>query len=190
MSKRTRGLWRKSSSSSFGSSETIKITFEDTTDVFDLLDRSEQQLLVAEGNIRQGYQEMGAVIRQVIEGIDQARLNEEGVSGVPPALRTSTSSPGVAAVRHGGPRGPPRYGQDGLRFSMAGTWRSTTMCRWPFSLEIAHNNWCGASWRPVRWAEVPEGRPRGLRVPAAPNPHQQARQGEALHRRHPGPECV
>lgn len=66
------------------SSETIESAFEDTTDVFDLLDRSEQQLFeVAEGNIRQGYQEMGAVIRQVIEGIDQARLNEEGVSGVP-----------------------------------------------------------------------------------------------------------
>ena len=66
------------------SSETIEAAFEDTTDVFDLLDRSEQQLFeVAEGNIRQGYQEMGAVIRQVIDGIDQARLNEEGVSGVP-----------------------------------------------------------------------------------------------------------
>ena len=74
------------------SSETIEAAFEDTTDVFDLLDRSEQQLFeVAEGNIRQGYQEMGAVIRQVIEGIDQARLNEEGVSGVPTGLRTWTS---------------------------------------------------------------------------------------------------
>ena len=66
------------------SGETIEAAFEDTTDVFDLLDRSEQQLFeVAEGNIRQGYQEMGAVIRQVIEGIDQARLNKDGVSGVP-----------------------------------------------------------------------------------------------------------
>ena len=53
------------------SGETIEAAFEDTTDVFDLLDRSEQQLFeVAEGNIRQSYQEMGNVIREVIEGID------------------------------------------------------------------------------------------------------------------------
>ena len=66
------------------SGETIESAFEDTTDVFDLLDRSEQQLFeVAEGNIRQGVQEMSAVMRQVIDGIDQARLNKDGVSGVP-----------------------------------------------------------------------------------------------------------
>lgn len=66
------------------SGETIEAAFEDTTDVFDLLDRSEQQLFeVAEGNIRQGVQDMGTVIRQVIDGIDQARLNKDGVSGVP-----------------------------------------------------------------------------------------------------------
>lgn len=66
------------------SGETIEAAFEDTTDVFDLLDRSEQQLFeVAEGNIRQSYQEMGHVIREVIAGIDQARLNKDGVSGVP-----------------------------------------------------------------------------------------------------------
>ena len=51
-------------------------------------DRSEQQLFeVAEGNIRKDYQDMKSVIQEVMDGIDQARLNEDGVSGTPTASR-------------------------------------------------------------------------------------------------------
>ena len=70
------------------SSQTIEAAFEDTTDVFDLLDRSEQQLFeVAEGNIRKDYQDMKSVIQEVMDGIDQARLNEDGVSGTPTGFK-------------------------------------------------------------------------------------------------------
>ena len=66
----------------------IPKAFEDTTDVFDLLDRSEQQLFeVAEGNIRKDYQDMKSVIQEVMDGIDQARLNEDGVSGTPTGFK-------------------------------------------------------------------------------------------------------
>lgn len=66
------------------SSETITRAYEDTTDVFDLLDDAEGALFqVAEGNIRKGYDEMGSLVRKVIEGIDHARENKDGVSGVP-----------------------------------------------------------------------------------------------------------
>ncbi len=66
------------------SSLTITRAYEDTTDVFDLLDDAEGELFkVAEGNIRKGHDEMGNLVRQVIEGIDQARENKDGVSGVP-----------------------------------------------------------------------------------------------------------
>jgi len=70
------------------SSQTIEAAFEDTTDVFDLLDRAEQRLFeVAEGNIRKDYQEMKSVIQDVMDGIDQARLNEDGVSGTPTGFK-------------------------------------------------------------------------------------------------------
>ena len=66
------------------SSETITRAYEDTTDVFDLLDDAEGALFqVAEGNIRKGYDEMGNLVRKVIDGIDHARENKDGVSGVP-----------------------------------------------------------------------------------------------------------
>jgi replicative DNA helicase len=66
------------------SSETITRAYEDTTDVFDLLDDAEGALFqVAEGNIRKGYDEMGSLVRKVIDGIDHARENKDGVSGVP-----------------------------------------------------------------------------------------------------------
>lgn len=62
----------------------MKEAFEDTTDVFDLLDQAESQLFeVAEGNIRKSYDTMGSLVHEAIKGIDAARDNKDGVSGVP-----------------------------------------------------------------------------------------------------------
>ncbi len=62
----------------------MKDAFEDTTDVFDLLDRAESQLFeVAEGNIRKSYDTMGSLVHEAVRGIDAARDNKDGVSGVP-----------------------------------------------------------------------------------------------------------
>lgn len=62
----------------------MKEAFEDTTDVFDLLDTAESQLFeVAEGNIRKSYDTMGSLVHEAIKGIDAARNNKDGVSGVP-----------------------------------------------------------------------------------------------------------
>lgn len=62
----------------------MKEAFEDTTDVFDLLDHAETQLFeVAEGNIRKSYDTMGSLMHEAIKGIDAARDNKDGVSGVP-----------------------------------------------------------------------------------------------------------
>ncbi len=66
------------------SAEIMKDAYEETTDVFDLLDRAESNLFqVAEGNIRKGYDVMENLMRQAIENIDSARKNVDGVSGVP-----------------------------------------------------------------------------------------------------------
>jgi len=65
------------------SSDTIKNAFDDTTDVFDLLDKTESALYgVAEGNIRKNYDSMSTIIRQALEDIDKARQNTDGISGI------------------------------------------------------------------------------------------------------------
>ena len=66
------------------SSETIRNAFDETTDVFDLLDKTESELYgVAEGNIRKNYDSMSTIIRQSLEEIDAARQNKDGISGIP-----------------------------------------------------------------------------------------------------------
>ena len=66
------------------SSNTIKEAYEETTDVFELLDKSESDLFtVAQGNIRKEYDTMNQVIKQALENIEAARENVDGISGVP-----------------------------------------------------------------------------------------------------------
>ncbi len=66
------------------SSETIKLAYDDTSDVFDLLDKAESDLFtVAEGNIRKQYDSMSVVIQQAIEEIELAKNQEDGISGIP-----------------------------------------------------------------------------------------------------------
>lgn len=66
------------------SSNIIKKSFDDTTDVFDLLDRAETDLFsVTEGNIRRNYDSMSTIIQKAIDEIDAARKNSDGISGIP-----------------------------------------------------------------------------------------------------------
>jgi len=62
----------------------IEKAYDETSDVFDLLDEAESKLFeVAEGNIRKSYESMSTVMRQALDDIEAARSNEDGVSGVP-----------------------------------------------------------------------------------------------------------
>ncbi|MBU2649434.1 MAG: replicative DNA helicase [Bacteroidetes bacterium] len=66
------------------SSEIIKEAFEDTTDVFDLLDKAEQYLFsVSENNLRRNYEDMQSLVRDAIKEIEAARASEEHLRGVP-----------------------------------------------------------------------------------------------------------
>ncbi len=70
------------------SSDTIRNAFDETTDVFDLLDRAESELYgVAEGNIRKNYDSMSTIMRQALEEIDKARQNTDGISGIATGFR-------------------------------------------------------------------------------------------------------
>ena len=56
------------------SSETIRDAYEDTTDVFHLLDRAEKNLFdIAQGNIRRNFQEMSAMVSEATRLIEAAK---------------------------------------------------------------------------------------------------------------------
>lgn len=66
------------------SSGIIKDAFEDTTDVFDLLDRAEQNLFnVSESNLRRNFEQMPSLVKQAIENIESAKNSDTHMSGIP-----------------------------------------------------------------------------------------------------------
>ncbi len=66
------------------SSKVIQKAYDETTDVFELLDEAESGLFsVAEGNIRKNYDKMSTLIKQAAEEIEIAMNRDDGVSGVP-----------------------------------------------------------------------------------------------------------
>lgn len=66
------------------SSEIITDAYDETTDVFNLLDKAESNLFgVAEGNLKKNYESMSDLIRSAMKQIEQAKNNENGVIGVP-----------------------------------------------------------------------------------------------------------
>ncbi len=66
------------------SSEVIKDAYDDTNDVFDVLNKAEGELFqIAENNMGKNVDTMQNVVRQAIEEIEKASLNKSGISGVP-----------------------------------------------------------------------------------------------------------
>jgi replicative DNA helicase len=65
------------------SSETIKDAYEDTSDIFFLLDRAEKNLFdVAQGNIQRNYKEMSSMVSEAYKQIEAALKHGTGISGV------------------------------------------------------------------------------------------------------------
>ncbi len=66
------------------SSETINKAFEDTTDVFDLLDSAENKLFqVSENNLRRSYNSMQDLVNKAITEIQNAKNSDQKLRGVP-----------------------------------------------------------------------------------------------------------
>ncbi len=66
------------------SSNVINKAYDETTDVFDLLDEAESSLFkVAEGNIRKSYDTMKDLVYQASKEIEIAMNREDGISGIP-----------------------------------------------------------------------------------------------------------
>ena len=65
------------------SGKVIQNAYDETTDVFNLLDEAESELFaVAEGNIRKDYQNMTDLILQAKDEIEVAMSKEDGINGV------------------------------------------------------------------------------------------------------------
>lgn len=66
------------------SSEIIRDCYEDTTDVFDILDKAERELFaVSEHNLRRSYNTMMELVRDAVDQIEKATKQEGHLSGVP-----------------------------------------------------------------------------------------------------------
>jgi replicative DNA helicase len=66
------------------STNIIRDAYEDTTDVFDLLDRAEQNLFaVAEQNLGKGVQQMGSLMTKAFKQLEELSGKKDGLTGVP-----------------------------------------------------------------------------------------------------------
>lgn len=69
------------------STKTINDAYEDSSDVFDLLDTAESDLFsIVEGNIKKNYDKMSTLIKGAIEKIEHAKNSDDDHSGVPSGL--------------------------------------------------------------------------------------------------------
>lgn len=61
-----------------------KHAYEDTTDVFMLLDHAEQALFeVTESNVRKNYLDMGTLLGEAIKDLEAKRNHKDGLTGIP-----------------------------------------------------------------------------------------------------------
>jgi replicative DNA helicase len=66
------------------STKTIKNAYEDTTDVFDLLDEAEKGLFsITQNNLSRSYESMGALSSKVLKQIEELSKKADGLTGVP-----------------------------------------------------------------------------------------------------------
>lgn len=66
------------------SSEIVHDAYEDTTDVFELLDKAEQNLFnIADKNLRTSFSDINNLLSMTIKEIDEARKHEDALTGCP-----------------------------------------------------------------------------------------------------------
>lgn len=71
------------------SGEIIKDAYEDSTDVFDLLDDAEQKMFNITNNyLKKNYDEIGDALAKAITRIDKLRFQTDDISGVPSGFET------------------------------------------------------------------------------------------------------
>lgn len=75
------------------STSIIKDAYEDTTDVFDLLDDAEKGLFgITQNNLSRSYESMDMLSSKVLKQIEELSQKADGLQGCLPALPTLTAS--------------------------------------------------------------------------------------------------
>lgn len=65
-------------------STVLRDAYEDTTDVFQLLDHTEQSLFrISESNIRKNYADMNTIVGQALRELEVKKNNKDGLTGIP-----------------------------------------------------------------------------------------------------------
>jgi replicative DNA helicase len=66
------------------STNIVKLAFEDTTDVFDLLDSAETELFqIAQNNLSRGAESLSSLSSKVLRSLEELSKREDGLTGVP-----------------------------------------------------------------------------------------------------------
>lgn len=69
------------------SDEVIKSAYDETTDVFELLDSTEQKIFeISENNLQRNYQGMGELVIKTLERLEEIRGRDSSVTGIPSGL--------------------------------------------------------------------------------------------------------
>ncbi|MEO0897354.1 MAG: replicative DNA helicase [Bacteroidota bacterium] len=69
------------------SDETIKSAYDETTDVFELLDATEQKIFeISENNLQRNYQGMNDLVIKTLEKLEEIRGRDSSVTGIPSGL--------------------------------------------------------------------------------------------------------
>lgn len=69
------------------STEIINNAYEETTDIFDLLDHAEKSLFdIAQNNLRRDSRKMDDIMREAINSLELLKDREEGLTGIPSGL--------------------------------------------------------------------------------------------------------
>ncbi|MBC7449050.1 MAG: replicative DNA helicase, partial [Hymenobacteraceae bacterium] len=67
--------------------QALTLAYEDTTDVFELLDFTEKELYtVSESNIRKNYEDMQSLLTKAVKELEEKSKKEGGLTGVPTGL--------------------------------------------------------------------------------------------------------
>ena len=65
-------------------SEILRDAYDDTTDVFSLMDRTESGLFqISESNIKKNYSDMGKLMGEALKELERRREQKDGLTGVP-----------------------------------------------------------------------------------------------------------
>ncbi len=61
----------------------LRDAYDDTTDVFNLLDKTEQSFFqISERNIRKNYMDAGAIVKATVKELDERKNNKDGLTGI------------------------------------------------------------------------------------------------------------